>query len=202
MSSAYPLTSPIEIKGSGGSPGQIDFSDGTNSVEVKAPTGLTGNINFTLPPNTGTTNQVLRTSGSGVTSWQTILGISNSSLPLSVKLTNRNGAPSQTASTVFAVRGNVIYDGTTTDKPITKIQAIVETTNNAASVQVRIFDFTNSNVIATSAIVGPTVGSVQRTILDLGIISNLPTGQANFEIQLRNPAGSGAAQLHVCQFYA
>ncbi|MBV1928306.1 MAG: right-handed parallel beta-helix repeat-containing protein [Gammaproteobacteria bacterium] len=69
MSSAFPLSSPIEVEGTGGSPGQIDFSDGTNVVEVKAPSGLTGTVNFTLPPNTGTTNQVLRTSGTGVTSW-------------------------------------------------------------------------------------------------------------------------------------
>lgn len=69
MASSYPLTSPIEVVGTGLIPGQIDLSDGTNSVELKAPTGLTGNVNFTLPNNTGTTNQVLRTSGTGVTSW-------------------------------------------------------------------------------------------------------------------------------------
>lgn len=69
MSSAYPLESPIEVTGTGGVPGQVNFSDGTNVVEVKAPIGLTGSVNFTLPPTTGTVNQVLRTSGTGITTW-------------------------------------------------------------------------------------------------------------------------------------
>ncbi|MBV1928307.1 MAG: hypothetical protein KUG81_02190 [Gammaproteobacteria bacterium] len=197
-------TGTVTVEGTGGAPGQIDLSDGTNAVQLRAPTGLAGNVDFTLPSTAGTTDQFLQRTGAASLGWTTNLGISDSSLPLSVKMTNRNGAPSQTQTTTFAVRGNVTYDGTTTDNTITKIQAIVETTNDVATGQVRIFDFTNSNIIATSAIFGPTVGGFPKTTIDLGAISNLPTGQALLEIQLRrdNVAGGGNAQLHICQFYA
>ena len=38
-------------------------------VEITPPVGLTGTTHFVLPPNDGTVNYVLRTDGSGVTTW-------------------------------------------------------------------------------------------------------------------------------------
>jgi hypothetical protein len=67
MSSAYPLESPIEVTGNGVTPGQVNFSDGANSVEVKAPPTLTGTVNFTLPDSDGAANQVLKWPASGST---------------------------------------------------------------------------------------------------------------------------------------
>ena len=201
MASSYPITSPIESVGTGGNPGQIDLSDGTNSVQIKAPTGLGSNIDFTLPSTVGTIGQFLQRNSATSLTWTTNIGISDSSLPLSVKFTNRNGAPSQTNSSVFGVRGIVMYDGTDTDNTITKIQAIVQTTAGSTTGQVQVFDSTNSNIIATSAIFGPVGGGLPPTIIDLGTISNLPTGQAIFEVQLRRASGGGNAQLHTCQFY-
>lgn len=71
MSSAYPLTSNIEVVGTGGLPGQIDLSDGTNSVQVRAPTGLAGNVDFTLPTTVGTTGFFLSRTGPTSTGWAT-----------------------------------------------------------------------------------------------------------------------------------
>ena len=201
MTSSFPLTSPVEIIGTGVTPGQIDVSDGTNTVQIKAPTGLSSNVDFTLPSTVGTTGQFLQRSGPTSSGWATNIGISNSSLPLSIGSTNRNGGPAQTNSATFVVRRSITYDGTTTDNTITKIQAIVQTRDDTTTGQVQIFDFTNSNIIATSAIFGPLTGGLPRTIVDLGTISNLPTGQAILEIQLRRPSGTGNAQIHMTQFY-
>lgn len=65
--SSFPISSTVEIVGTGIAPGQVNFSDGTNSVEVKAPTTLTGTVNFTLPDADGTANQVLTWPTSGST---------------------------------------------------------------------------------------------------------------------------------------
>jgi hypothetical protein len=67
MASDYPLSSPVEITGTGGAPGQINLTDGTNSVEVKAPAGLVGTVNFTLPAANGVTDQVLKWPTTGTT---------------------------------------------------------------------------------------------------------------------------------------
>ena len=43
--------------------------DASNFIALRAPADVTTNYTLTLPPDDGTTNQVLRTDGSGVTSW-------------------------------------------------------------------------------------------------------------------------------------
>lgn len=50
----------------------IKFEDpgaGTNKVSVSAPSGLAGSYNFVLPPDDGNLDDILRTDGSGNTSW-------------------------------------------------------------------------------------------------------------------------------------
>ena len=68
---AYIINSPQTVLGTGISPGQINFSDGTNAVQVKAPTTLAGNVNFVLPDAAGTTGQFLQWNASGNTQWVT-----------------------------------------------------------------------------------------------------------------------------------
>ncbi len=46
-------------------------SDNANVVEIVAPASLSADYTLTLPPNDGTTGQVLTTDGSGVTTWTT-----------------------------------------------------------------------------------------------------------------------------------
>lgn len=61
-----------------------DADNGTNKVTVSAPASLTGDVTFTLPDSNGTNNYVLKTDGSGNTSWtaQTGGGITS---PLTTK---------------------------------------------------------------------------------------------------------------------
>jgi hypothetical protein len=202
MSSAFPLSSPIEVEGTGGAPGQIDISDGTNAVQLRAPTGLTSNIDFTLPTTVGTTGQFLQRSGATSTAWATGSGSNNeSTLPISLRFNDSNGSPVSVNSNTFQVLSRIIYQGTTLDNTINRIIAIVETSNSAATGQLQLFDITNSLIIATSAVFGPAVSGLLPTIIDLGTISNLPAASAIFEVQLRrvNVGGGGAAELDAFQ---
>ena len=202
MSAAFPLTSPIELTGTGGAPGQINFSDGTNVVEVKAPTSLTGTVNFTLPDADGTANQVLKWPTAGSTTlWDNNNGNPNASVPIAIRFNAPNGDPASTTSSTFVVLETFIYNGTTTDNTLTTAISVVETSNGAATGEIQLFDFTNSLIIATSAIFGPTSGV--KIIVDLGTISNLPTGQSMLEVQLRRPTGGGGgnAAIHSFQTY-
>ena len=196
MSSAFPLTSPIEVIGTGGAPGQVNYSDGTNSVQLSAPTGLSGNVNFVLPSSNGTTDQILSWNASGNTEWINNISNSNSSLPLSFRYN-----PATTTSSPYQVVSSFVYRGTNTDNTVTDILAVASTSNSAATGQVRVFDLTNSLVIAESAAFGPT--NTTKIIVDLGTISNLPTGQAIFEVQLRRLPGGGGGQseLRSIQLY-
>lgn len=46
-------------------------SDNSNSITLDAPSGLASSYTLLLPPNDGTSGQVLTTDGSGVTTWTT-----------------------------------------------------------------------------------------------------------------------------------
>ena len=54
-----------------------DSGSGTDAVKLKAPTTLAGDVDFVLPPDEGTADYVLKTNGSGVTSWVPQTGGSN-----------------------------------------------------------------------------------------------------------------------------
>lgn len=128
---------------------------------------------------------------------------SNSSFPLALRFDNSTGAPFSTSSTTYVNVASFVYRGVTVDNPITSILAIVSTSGGFFIFQpfgqVRVIDFTNgSAVIAESAIFPP---SSSPTIIDLGTISNLPTGQAIFQIQIRRPYITGNANISAMQIY-
>jgi len=198
-SNAYPITSPTEIIGTGGTPGIIYLSDGTNSVELRAPTGLVGNVDFTLPSTVGTIGQSLQRSGTSSTTWVDVNQANpNSTLPASYRFNDSNGSPASVSSTVFTTLASFVYLGTNTDSTMINILAIVGANGNNALGEVQLFDFTNSTIIATSATFGP---NIPKAIINLGTISNLPTGQAILEIQLRrvNATGGGSAEINSFQ---
>lgn len=53
-------------------------SNASNKITVGAPAGLSGNMNFVLPPDHGTVGYFLRTDGSGTTTW--VPGSSNATV--------------------------------------------------------------------------------------------------------------------------
>lgn len=96
-----------------------------------------------------------------------------------------NGDLNATSTTYVAV-AKFYFAGTNKLGTPANIKAIVF--QGAVSSQVRIYDLTNSLQIAESAAFTETTPVVK----DLGAISNLPTAEAIFEIQLKKTSGGGS----------
>lgn len=61
---------------------------------------------------------------------------------------------------------------------------------------VRVYDVTNSKVICSNESITNTV----KTAIDLGALSNLPTGEAVWEIQIYRKVGSGGIKVYASNF--
>lgn len=83
------LPTTLELGKSSASPSSISFfedsDNGTSKVTVSAPSSLSGDVTFVLPPDNGTNNYVLKTDGSGNTSWTEQTGGSGTTSPLTTK---------------------------------------------------------------------------------------------------------------------
>jgi hypothetical protein len=194
----YEITSPLAVVGIVADPGRIKYSNGTNYSTVKASTTLVSNTDFVLPKTSGSVGQVLRLDGSTETEWvaPTSLRTTTTTIPSYVNFIDSTGTATGTISGSYVPFARFIYNGTVTDVVIVKITGIV---NNAigGTGQVRIYDTTNSLVIAESAI----FSSTSAIIIDFGVISNLPIGQAIFELQLKSVNLLGTAFIHALHIY-
>jgi hypothetical protein len=83
------------------------------------------------------------------------------------------------------------FGGTAVIPSLSKINALIRRNGAATSVSIRIYDVTNAQVIAEAT--GITTLD-ETAITDLGTISNLPAGEATFEIQLLRVGGTGGAR--------
>ena len=104
------------------------------------------------------------------------------------------------SSIVFDTVGTFIYRGSLVDGGISKILAVVSSSDGSATGEVRITDITNTNTIALAGF-GPTSGI--KEVLDLGTISNVPSGQAIFEVEIRrvNTIGTNSVSIYNIQLY-
>ncbi len=66
---SYDINSPLNVIGDIASPGRVDLSNSTFSVQLQAPIGLTANTPFIFPPTSGTLGQVVTSTGGGGTVW-------------------------------------------------------------------------------------------------------------------------------------
>jgi hypothetical protein len=193
--SGYTLTSPIDVKSSSVNPSQLNLFPGsasTFSVQLQTPTSLATNVPFILPSLNGTPGQYLQYGVGGAKSWKPASN-STSTLPISFRFSTTTGAPTSITLTTFVNLGQFYYGGTNTDNSIATAIATVRGSNTVATGPIRLFDLTNATNIATSAIFGPTNGTIIS--VNLGTISNLPANPAILQIQFRrvNTGGSGAA---------
>lgn len=92
----------------------------------------------------------------------------------------------ESSGTSYETTQKFIYDGSDSWGSISKIEALAWTENAAKPGDIRILDVTNSLVIAELL----DFANETEDILDLGTISNVPTGSAVFHVQLRRPGGS------------
>ena len=102
MMPCYIIDSPFEVVGTMGTPGQIHISDGTFSVQVKAPTGLVGDIDYVLPALDGTDGQILTWNGSNTSEWSFDAAYqSGQSLPAHMNFGDATGLPALFTSFIF-----------------------------------------------------------------------------------------------------
>lgn len=70
---------------------RVHGSNASNGVSLTAPGALSGNVSLTLPNSAGSSNQVLRTDGSGVLSWVDV--VANANLLQVETFTQATGSP-------------------------------------------------------------------------------------------------------------
>ena len=98
---------------------------------------------------------------------------------INLNINNSSGNPA------YSVISKFIFRGTTALGTPTKIKIAGYT--SATNGDVRIYDVTNSLVIVEKL----TITDAVPTVIDLGVLANLPTGESIFEIQAKR-AGGGA----------
>lgn len=86
-------------------------------------------------------------------------------------------------SATYAVLSRFVFKGTTILGSPTNIKAIIHVKTAAKPGDVRIYDLTNANVICE--VTG--VSSLVPITVNLGTLSNLPSGEAMFEVQAKDP---------------
>ena len=99
----------------------------------------------------------------------------------------------QRSGTSYARVSAFIFEGTTALGNITNIAANIWR-NIATTVDVRVYDVTNTALIAE--LTGITSTS-SANIEDLGSITNLPAGEALFEVQILRTGGGGGAMARI-----
>jgi hypothetical protein len=99
----------------------------------------------------------------------------------------------QTTSTSWTTRAGFVFPGTDKLGSLSKINAIVwgNAGGGATGADIRIIDVTNAQVICS--VLG--VGTSATTITDMGVLSNLPSGEALFAVQIRRLGPSGQARV-------
>ncbi|MHA2062820.1 MAG: hypothetical protein ACXABY_00325 [Candidatus Thorarchaeota archaeon] len=109
-----------------------------------------------------------------------------------VTLTSQNGPFREASASTYTTLGRFVYDGINVIGAATAIKANVwkASGGESAYVDVRIFDGTNSLIVAELTGISSTD---EYNVSDLGDISNLPDAEATFEIQVRR-SGSGNAR--------
>jgi len=89
--------------------------------------------------------------------------------------------------TSYQVIARLIFRGTVALGTPTNIKIITEVNGGGSpSGDIKIFDVTNSNTIVEKT----GITTAPFAILDLGTLSNLPTGEAVIEIQMKKNTGS------------
>lgn len=199
MTSTYKLTSPIDVY-SASSNAQINLSSSGSAfaVQIKAPTTLTTNVDFTLPSSSGSIGQYLQRTGISSLGWTTTLNPSGS-LPNSMR-TYRTSTATCTNSTstyrrtlVFPFLGSTALGGSPTAAYI-----IISHSNNTVTSKVQLLDSTNSTTIATATSGTFTAGTLN--LLSLGTITNIPATPAIFTLNFARNSGGGTVSIYNFKF--
>lgn len=102
-----------------------------------------------------------------------------------------------TTSGTYTVISRFVFPGTALTGSLTSIIANLFSSIAGVRGDIRVYDATNSLQIAQ--LIGsadlPTNPGIAAALVNLGTLSNLPTGRAVFEVQIRRTVGSGGQEI-------
>lgn len=128
----------------------------------------------------GTDGQFLKTQGAGANpQWD----IAQKSLVVATN--GKDQGYFKTNSHTYVPAGRFVFAGSSVLGTPSKMNALVRTKNNNKSLDVRIYDLTNSLVVATASI-SAAAGSNVWQIIAGTTISNIPPAESIFEIQVES----------------
>ena len=168
-------------------------SDASKPVSTATQTALNLKANLASPTFTGIPAAPTPTTADNTTKIATTAFVKAQGYGksiISTTLSDNTNSFSTTVATTYAVLGKFIYLGSTDMGALTKIYAIISQ-DSGGTTSIRIYDATNALTIAEVTGFNDTVS----TIKDLGTISNLPTGLAIFEIQLKTSNSSKVVRI-------
>lgn len=175
MSDSYVIDSSLEVLGDGVNPGEIKFSDGTNTVDVKAPTTLSSDVDFVLPDSNGSTGNVLIKTATG-TGWSTP---ASSRITYALQPMGESEAINTTYTTIARFTWlNSLYSGYSSGS------LIYEVVIGDRNLDIRIRDTTNA-----STVVEETNVSTSSFREVTGFVN--PVSNASLELQIRKTQESG-----------
>lgn len=134
--------------------------------------------------DTGRTNH-----GGAQQFWQEVFGsgqIVPGATGMDVSFTDGNSPDVQTSSAVYKPVGRVEFEGSTLVGTPTMVKAIAWRGAGAGTVDVRLYDVTNAQVVAELTGISDTIPTIQN----LGALANIPAAPAIFELQMRR-VGAG-----------
>lgn len=111
-----------------------------------------------------------------------------------------NGLPytSVTVSTTFTSVAQFVFSGSTVIGTPTIAKLMYALTTGSRTCTARVYDLTNAQTIATVAL---GTSPVALNIISMGAISNIPTGEAQFAIQVnRDATGAGNTAFRLYSF--
>jgi hypothetical protein len=121
-------TTDVELKNAGG----LKLFNGSNSIAVKSPS-LSGSYTLTLPNSSGTDGYVLKTDGSGTTSWVDVTAVSDAILD--TDFSGASGLMKKVSAGTYAIAEadtdyqSVLSEGAFVDGDKTKITRITVSSN-------------------------------------------------------------------------
>ncbi len=153
--SYFPISSPANVIGSGISPGQINFSDSTFSVQVRAPATLSSNVDFTLPNTVGLNNQVLIRETPTSTKWVNVSDTYpiDRTTPFSIRMMKHEDEPLKTSSTTYQIMAYFPFNGTNNNDNIRQVIVLGYGKKNDDVVQYRIARESDGLTVAESPII-------------------------------------------------
>ncbi len=172
---AVPPNTLVLTAGAGLSGGGDLTADRSFAVNVQKSIEIdTDTLQLTNDANSPGNNQVYGTDVTGVKGWKADCDIKlYGSLTFTTHELKANDE-------TYVTEGQFIFQGSTVVGTPTLIKIIAEIENNSTG-SVRLFDSTNSSIIAENT----NITSSLPTIFDMGTIINVPTSEAIFEVQLK-----------------